>query len=44
MVANTHIFQILINIHRYQLIIIVDLDIIKNFILLFLANKKEFFT
>ena len=33
----------LININKYQLIAIFDLSIIRNFILLFLANKKQFF-
>ena len=33
----------LININKYQLIIIVNGNIIEYFILLFLANKKKFF-
>ena len=32
----------LININRYQLIVIVELSITENFILIFLANKKRF--
>lgn len=33
----------LININNYQIIVIVNLSVIKNFILTFLANEREFF-